>query len=315
MSTVAGHGWRDRLAERCRRRRVSPLEAPLRQGRLFLLPTRFGMGWVALVILLLLVGTNYQNSLAHGLAFWLFAVGVVGLLRAWRNLLGLRLRLRLPQEVFAGGRARLGVILEAQRDRSALVLQAVETVVRVDVRGGRSEVELALPAPRRGWMAAPCLRLNSTWPLGLVRVVAWIEPDTGWLVWPRPLEEDAPSRHGGTPGLEPRDFAGLRPFTPGDRPARLAWKSWSRTGVLTTKVFDAPPRGALWLDYDADVGDPERRLSRLCGRVLAHHRAGELFGLRLPGVVLAPGAGTAHRRAALDALARFEAVPPGGSRP
>jgi glucans biosynthesis protein len=58
-----------------------------------------------LVVVLLLFGINYQNTLAYILAFWLFSLGVVVLLRTWRNLLGVRVALRLPEEVFAGGEA------------------------------------------------------------------------------------------------------------------------------------------------------------------------------------------------------------------
>jgi uncharacterized protein (DUF58 family) len=75
--------------------------------------------------------------------------------------------------------------------------------------------------------------------------------------------------------------------------------------VLAAKTFSVPPRRQLWLDYDACRGDPERRLSLLCARVLAHHRAGDRFGLRMPGFTLPQGEGASQRRAALDALARF----------
>lgn len=306
VGTDAAPGWRQRLRRRLFRRLTAPLATPLPQRRLFLLPTRFGLGWMVLVVVLLLFGINYQNSLAYGLAFWLLALGAVALLRGWRNLLGVQMALRLPREVFAGGEARIGVILEASRSRTALEVHGATAVACVDLPGGRGETVLALPAPRRGRQRLPMLRLQSRWPLGLVRVVAWLETAEALWVYPQPLErETLPHRHAGQ-GREEDDFAGLRRAVPGDSPTRLAWKQWSRTGVLAAKTFHVPPRCQLWLDYDACQGDPERRLSVLCARVLAHHRAGDRFGLRLPGLTLPQGEGASQRRAALDALARFQ---------
>ncbi|PXX87164.1 DUF58 domain-containing protein [Halomonas heilongjiangensis] len=309
MPAWVASSWRERLRRRWLGRLTAPLEAPLPQSRLFLLPTRFGLGWAGLVVVLVLFGINYQNSLAYALAFWLFALGVVVLLRTWRNLLGVRVALRLPQEVFAGNEARLGVTLEGTRPRTALALRAGGASARADLPGGRGETTLALPVPRRGVQPLPPLRIESRWPLGLVRVVAWLAPGGQLLVYPRPLDEDEPMHRRAGAGLEAGDFAGLRRAVPGDSPARLAWKQWSRTGVLAAKVFSVPPRQQLWLDYDACQGEAERRLSVLCARVLAHHRAGDRYGLRLPGLTLAQGEGARQRRLALEALARF-APPP-----
>lgn len=293
---VPGQRWRRRVA-------IAPGQ-PLPQRRLFLLPTRFGIGWLVLVVVLLLFGINYQNTLSYALAFWLLALGVVTLFRTWRNLLGVSTTLRLPGEVFAGGEARLGVVLEGRRPRTALALHGDGASIRVDLPEGRGEAVLALPARQRGIQPVPLLRLESRWPLGLVRALAWFDGDDEFLVYPRPLEDDETQHRLTGAGLEASDFAGLRRAQPGDSPSRLAWKQWSRTGELATKVFSAPPREQLWLDYAACRGDPERRLSVLCGRVLAHHRAGDRYGLRLPDRTLEQGEGPRQRRLALEALAR-----------
>jgi len=50
----------------------------------------------------------------------------------------------------------------------------------------------------------------------------------------------------------------------------------------------------------------ETRLSRLAGWVVEAERGGALYGLRLPGVEIAPAHGDAHRAACLQALALFK---------
>ncbi|MBD3896576.1 DUF58 domain-containing protein [Halomonas sp. ML-15] len=306
-----------RLRDWWQRRRLSAAGQPLGAQRLFLLPTRFGVIWAVLIPVLLLFGINYQNNLAYGLAFWLFAVALVSLWRGWRNLYGVRLTASASGEVFAGDMARLNVRLSAARRRHALRVVLVAGPGQVaaaegEIDGGELLLPLAIPTLHRGLWRLPALRLESAWPLGLVRLVAWVDSGVELLIYPAPgePEEGAARRRG--PGLAPQDFAGLRRFEPGDGPARLAWKQWSRTGVLSTKVFSLPPRRQRWLDYAACSGAPEVRLSQLCAQLLDYHRAGDLYGLRLPGVELAPASGPAQRRRALRALARWPATT-GGS--
>ena len=64
----------------------------------------------------------------------------------------------------------------------------------------------------------------------------------------------------------------------------------------------------MWLDYDAlaGVGDVERRLSQLSRWVIDAERENCLYGLRLPGVELAPSRGSAQFDRCLEALALFK---------
>jgi uncharacterized protein (DUF58 family) len=65
----------------------------------------------------------------------------------------------------------------------------------------------------------------------------------------------------------------------------------------------------LWLDWRLlpVAAGLEQRLSQLAGWVLAAERAGAFYGLRLPGLEMAPGRGDAHAGACLQALALYEA--------
>ncbi|WP_458524409.1 DUF58 domain-containing protein [Onishia taeanensis] len=324
-------GWA-RLRQWSWTRRSTPADAPLSQHRLFVVPTGFGLAWAGLVLILFLFGVNYQNNLAYALAFWLFAIALVALVRGWRNLLGVRLTITPEGEAFAGREARLRVTLAASRDRQALAVCLGRRLGRragrragpraghhemANIVAGEARLSLGWPVTARGDQPLPRLRLESDWPLGLVRALAWIESTETLLVYPEPradatavspstaASETAPPAAGPRAPREAQDFDGLRRYEPGDAPSRLAWKQWSRTGVLATKHFSEPPAPPPWLDYAAVTGDVETRLSWLCDRVIACHRRGEPFGLRLPGLVLSPASGAAQRRRALTALARF----------
>ena len=76
----------------------------------------------------------------------------------------------------------------------------------------------------------------------------------------------------------------------------------------------------MWLDWQRCTGlADEDRPARLTAWVLAAHRAGAAFGLRLPGVELLLAQGDAHRRACLGgsgavALTATGAMPPSALR-
>jgi uncharacterized protein (DUF58 family) len=76
---------------------------------------------------------------------------------------------------------------------------------------------------------------------------------------------------------------------------------------MLTKQFTGEAAAELWLDAArlAHLG-VEQRLSRLAGWVLEAERSGLNYGLRLPGVEIAPGRGEAQRAGCLQALALFE---------
>ena len=70
-------------------------------------PTRLGLGLAVMVVLLWTVGLNYQVNLAYVVAFWLAGFLLVGVLLNCLQLLGLRLDITPPAEVFQGQTAEV----------------------------------------------------------------------------------------------------------------------------------------------------------------------------------------------------------------
>jgi len=103
-------------------------------------------------------------------------------------------------------------------------------------------------------------------------------------------------------------FSGLRQYQIGDPPRHIHWKAAARDQGLQTKVFSGRTAAELWLEWNQlPAGmDLESRLSRLTRWVLSADQAGLRYGLRLPGVELAPDSGEAHRLACLRELALYE---------
>jgi uncharacterized protein (DUF58 family) len=99
------------------------------------------------------------------------------------------------------------------------------------------------------------------------------------------------------------DFSDMRMYRQGDSVRHIMWRVYARTDQLVVKEYASYVDPRLMLDFDQVRGDVEERLSRLTGMALTASRATREFGLRLPGGVIAPGIGDAHRDAVLRALA------------
>lgn len=288
------------------------------QRRIFILPSRHGLLYVAALMLMLTGSVNYNLSMGFVLTFLLAALGVNSIVHTFRNIARLRISAGRVQPVFAGDHAHFMLVIEnpGALDRFSIgVTRDGKNAVYTDVPARRAvTVSVAAPAPRRGILMPGRLTLFTRYPLGLCYAWAYAELDVRCLVYPRPEAAHLPlplpeanTGMGIAHGSGQEDFAGLRSYHPGDSPRHIAWKAAARGQGLLTKQFSGRADTELWLDWQAtqDTLGVEGRLSRLARWVLDAHAAGLSFGLRLPGITLPPAPGNAQHDRCLGALAMF----------
>jgi uncharacterized protein (DUF58 family) len=287
--------------------------------RVYIVPARLGFFFGATLVVLLVGSINYALSLGFALTFLLAGLGLAGMVHTARNLARIAVTPGRAEPVFAGESAQFRLYLDGRGafDRPSILARHVASGAQlvVDIAAGAvAEVVLPVPAPRRGWLPLGRVMLETRFPLGLFRAWSYIEPDARCLVYPRPERSPLPpysgeaaagTLHAQTAGAD--DFAGLRGYQRSDSPRHIAWKAAARSEELLTKQFAGDAAAELWLDarllpHGLTL---EQTLSRLAGWVLAADRAGAHYGLRLPGVELAPGRGAAHRAACLQVLALY----------
>jgi uncharacterized protein (DUF58 family) len=86
---------------------------------------------------------------------------------------------------------------------------------------------------------------------------------------------------------------------------QVVWKKVARSGEMVSRETAGTATRELWLDWQDTHGlDTEKRYARLAAWVMRADRDGLDCGLRLPQHSVPLGQGDAHRRAALDALAK-----------
>ncbi len=317
----------------------------LNQRQIFIFPSRTGFFFAVCLLVMLIAAINYQNNMSYALTFLLANLFVVAVLHTYANLSGLTITALTADDAFAGQRSGFHlrfsstnkrghcallvgwpVPVEARRRRrfirglfSSPAMMAVE---EIDLAPGViRDLALHIPVGKRGWHRPDRLRIESTYPLGLLRCWTWVDLDQRALVYPTPLVSAEPAGAAGDAlggrwlsGSGDDEFYGIRDYRAGDNPRRVYWKGLARGQSLQTKDYASAIADARWLDWEQFSGlDQERRLSALCYWVLDYHRREFEFGLRIPGIELQPAAGDRQRDTALRALALFGTNDAGGA--
>ena len=297
----------------------------LTQRNVYILPTRAGWMFGLTLIVLLLASINYQLNLGYVLTFLLAGSGVVSMHLTHATLRGLTLHLKPLAPVFAGDPAVLDIVLTspgaARFGIGLKVAGAPEaTLTWIDVAAlGQAHAQVSFVPPARGRIDAPTLGAETRFPLGLFRVWTVWRPAAQLLVYPQPERPPAalpaaramPGGPTQSRSADGGEVEGVRAYRRGDPLKLIAWKKAAKTldsgGDLVSRDTSASAHQELWLDWQAcGTLAPEERLSRLTAWTLAAHRAGADYGLRLPGVDIAPADGDAQRRQCLEALALWQ---------
>lgn len=302
-------------------RRLPPArEQTLSHKGIFILPGTFGLVWLLLVALLFLLATNYQNNLILGIALLMSSLFVTCILYSYRNLEGLSLqRLTLPT-VYAGSTLPVPVRLSAKRDVHQLSLEfAAMPPCSAAVTPGPTDVLIAVTAPKRGLFNPGRLKVQSSYPLGLMRTWTWVDLDICHPVFASPIEAPLPlvrldedkAQHdlgAWIPGVD--EYQGLKSYIPGESLKQVAWKQLAQGRGMLSKDFAEPQGAPRWLSLPSDsVSEREHGLSVLSFWVDELSARQQIFGLILPGLKIAPSLGEAHRIECQIAIACVGAPP------
>jgi uncharacterized protein (DUF58 family) len=281
--------------------------------------TRHITGLVFLLAIMWYAGASQSNGAAYLLFFLLGAVFLVSAPHTLLNLTGLTVTAESVKPTFAGQEVLLPleIVNESRSARHAIAVSLPGSGVAAEIvdeipPGRAARVLLRFSAPRRGEHEISSIRLASSYPLGFLQASRRVAARQRYLVYPKPAgNPKLPSQpsHVRRPGPETSqtegdDFAGVRPYVPGESQRHIDWKAVARGQAMMTKQFAAETEGMLYLDFAAmPARDTEQRLSQLALWVIEAERARRRYGLRLPSVSIPPALGEAHFHKCLQALA------------
>jgi len=300
-------------------KRIPPsASVTLNQQRIFIFPSRYGIAYLGMSLGLLLAATNYDKNMIFALAFWLLSLFLVAILHSYINLSGLTISAIHAHPAFAGDHAEFEIELSTAKrwghEDIRIGWPGEEAVLTHVTPSQPTRLMLTHLSCARGWLRPGRLLLESGYPLGLLRVWTWVDPDMQALIYPKPMQthvrpepmtysEEGDDRAQG----QHDEFRGFRDYHPGDPLRQVMWKTLAKGQTLQTCLHQDYIDLRQWIDWEQFEGmDRESRLARMCWLTLALAKGEGHYGLRLPGFILAPSEGESHRDAVLQELALFE---------
>lgn len=294
-------------------RKQPPLPAlTLTQQRIYILPSRLGLWFAVLVVLLYLLGTNYQNNLILLCSFMLLSLLLLTMLQAFYNLYRLRLAVLADAQTYAGSPGALPLKLQSRDCRMLqLGLYGQKLQQLLPNLQGEQQFNLQLPLLPRGCYSLPRLKLSSQFPFGLFN--CWSYPALSAQLWvypaPMPPNNSAPLS-AADPGQQrttaQTDADQLKPYQAGDLPSRILWKKLAThpEQPVVRQIPLAAARSEQWVQVPALTGPAlEQALSMACYQLQQLETTGSQYGLMLPGKTLALGRGQRHLTSCLQELA------------
>ena len=250
----------------------------LDRRRIFILPTRAGLLFCLVALSIWFTSLSFNLQLGFFLAFLVMSVGLVAMYETHRNLVHLAVRELRCAAVHAGEVADFDFVIDNPGDKARYALHLAFILPRrrrlgpgsgrenatqgvwVDVAASSAvRASIGLPTRRRGQRACPRVRISTRFPFGLWEAWAYASPQMSTIVYPIP-EADAPplpaggdgdqvGAKGTTAGTD--DFAGVRPYRPGDPLRSVAWRLAARGDELCVKVFESTSGEETVLDFDS----------------------------------------------------------------
>lgn len=300
-----------------RKRETDILPFSVKRKRLYILPSGYGFLFLGILFAMLLGSINYNNNLGFLLVFLLGSITLISIIHTYRNMLGIKILSASAPPVFAGKTGWFEFLVRAEvSDRRSIgfMIEKQDLVVEnIDAKTDQTVWVKFFPRTR-GIFIPDRMTVRSHYPLGLFTAWTVITPDVSCVVYPAPLagpfgfsgSHDGKAGSGESVQRGVDDFAGLKPYQPGDSMSRISWKSISRGLGVFTKEFTGASGRMVMLDYDAvNSEETEHKLSRLCDMVIKAHNMNMEYGLLLPGRTIAPEKGERHKHKCLKALALF----------
>jgi uncharacterized protein (DUF58 family) len=299
-------------------------EVILNQRRVFTLPNKAGLMFGVVLIVLFVTSINYNLNLGLAITYLLGGIVIINTFYSFRNLAYLHLSAATSAPIFAGEMAQF--ILHI-KNPSTLTRYSILIGFKGDINSEQAIdidandqviVKINQQSDRRGYMQISRLKLQTSFPLGILRAWSTWLPDTNVLVYPAP-EENAPplpafakANNEGMQSLGNEDYSGVRSYQQGDPLKHLSWKHIARIdldagGTLISKQFSGGELGEVHINFSnlSPQLDIELRLSRMTSWVLEAHKKGLSYAFSLGQTFYSPSSTETHKIACLTALATY----------
>jgi uncharacterized protein (DUF58 family) len=264
---------------------------------------------------------NTGNNLIYLILAALLGILAVSGFFGKKNLMTVRVDVKIPDEIYAGIPAPVSVVAKNPgRYFPVFLIRAYVGGTRVlfpYVRAGTTEqrfIEIAFP--QRGEQKMEEVRIASVYPFSFFVRYRTVRLQTELTVFPHPvsftdavrtdlnrqLRGDHPEERPGYDG----DILSIRNYLTGDSVRYINWKASARSGSLKTNELSAGLTEPLIIEFEKImIPDLELKLSCLTSFIINQFRKNRAIGLKLGGRYFPPAATQAHKLHLLRELAGY----------
>ncbi len=291
----------------------------LHNRRLYILPTRFGIMYSFLLLVIFLAAINYQNSLSFALSFLLTSIGIISLWQTHKNMLNLEIDFIKPAAVFCEESLELSFSVNNPHHFMHYSIgiqyqQSPPTYFSIHNQS-KQTVCLRLKTKERGEFDLDGITFFTRFPTGLFHCWSWLQFSQTVTVYPKPINTSLDS-YSNDPSDEGQskiktsdgdDFAGLRDYKEGESLKHISWKALAQGKGKLTKTYQGHAQPSVWIDWDRiKANSTEEKLSKLTSLIIKAHALNQTYGLKTPQLIIEKANGAAHKNQCLHALACFK---------
>jgi uncharacterized protein (DUF58 family) len=280
-------------------------------------------GWLYLTVTLLLgiAAINTGNNLIYLIVAALLALLLISGFFGKRNLSGLDVQIRMPEELYAKTEFLLSVTLINRKAFLPIFLMRIrveqtEAFFPYVDPGGQATRYVPLAFADRGALHIEQLVISSVFPFNFFVRYGRIKKPLEMVIFPKPIKcslwglferehldrgDHTTNRRG-----EGTDILSFRNYLVGDPLKYIDWKASARTGTLKTREVAALSFHPVIIDFDKiQIAGLETKLSCLTFVILNLLRRNKPVGLRIRGQLYGPALSKGHRIQMFRELAFF----------
>jgi len=312
-----------------KRRIPASTHQTLTNRNVFIMPTKFGFIYLFFVLLLFILGTNYQNNIVLLLSYLLASLFITVMMHSFYNFAHLSFKSTAIQTGFANQDVIFPITIITEKERFDLTFSFSSSQKHINNRNnhihitqcdiGVNKLELPCFCDKRGVYTLGRVKVSSEYSLGLF--VTWTQLDFGHqaIVFPKAkgintsyrqlsgvAEDNCSEQNGLFQDEDGDDFSELKTYLSGEPLSRIAWKQLAKGQGKYSKQYQTQENNVKWLKLsDMPMCDLETQLQFLSFLIIEYGQMNQKFGLLLGNIKILPSVGPNHQQKCLTALANY----------
>jgi len=299
----------------------------------FIFPTKFGFSYFFFVLVLFLLGTNYQNNIIILFSFLFASFFITVMMHSFYNFSQLHVASQARYHCFVGQELNINLMLNSKRARYNFHANFVDQTIKsksgslFQCNVGSNQLTIICLPTKRGDIKLGRINIFSEYAFGLFKSWSILDFSHRAIIYPSPLplatsqsslsfvdnrDDTKRSFAQAREGVE--DFSELRSFIPGESLSRTAWKQLAKGQGHYSKHYHVNQGEPIWLKLsEMPSVSIEKQLCFLSYLICELTLNQQKFGLLLDGgktrnsaVRIEPDSGSRHKQNTLTTLALYQ---------